>query len=149
MIHQGHAVVLQGRSVSHIAIPAGNMPERITIVTSFRPRDVRLLDDSSNMNVRTKSQLSELYYQWTDYRLRLLSERFRHMADELRDSYNKNIKDTDSEGKAGHCEKDTIDVEQLTKWMDLQKEYMEHTVFEMRPVTKEDNYSKDSTGRVG
>ncbi|TVY14833.1 hypothetical protein LARI1_G007603 [Lachnellula arida] len=56
----GHAVVLQGRSVSHIAIPGENMAERITIVCSIRPRDPRLFDSSTNTNIRNKSLVLEL-----------------------------------------------------------------------------------------
>ncbi|KAF2100569.1 hypothetical protein NA57DRAFT_54648 [Rhizodiscina lignyota] len=69
----GGAVVLQGRHVSHLAHPAKNMPERITVVTAFRPKDPRLFDDSSHMNVRKQSRLPELFYQWTQYRLKLLT----------------------------------------------------------------------------
>ncbi|KAK0117837.1 hypothetical protein ONS95_012159 [Cadophora gregata] len=139
----GHAVVLQGRSVSHIAIPAGNMPERITIVTSFRPRDPVLQDSSSNMNVRNKSLLPELNYQWTTYRLELLSERFRALASDMTKDYQSKIKDTDCEGKAGACKVETVNVEKLSRWMESQISYMEKTLYEMRPVTVDDWVSKN------
>lgn len=135
----GHAVVLQGRSVSHIARPAGNMKERITIVTSFRPRNPRLFDDSSNMNVRNISQLSEIYYQWTHYRLELLSKRFAIEAEELKRKYEDNAKKTDPEGKVGFCRAETVDVEAMRNLMDEQMRYMQRTIFEMRPVTAADN----------
>lgn len=134
---------MQGRHVSHIAIPAGNMPERITLVTSFRPRDPVLVDDSSLMNVRTKSLMPEIYYQWVQYRLRLLSERFKHEADELDARYARAVADSDKEGKPGFCRKETVDVEALTQWMETQMRYMRHTLFEMRPVTAEDNVNKN------
>jgi hypothetical protein len=135
--------VLQGRSVSHIARPAGNMKERITVVTSFRPRNPRLFDDSSNMNVRTVSQSSELYYQWTSYRLRLLAERFATEADELKKKYEENIAKTDPEGKIGFCRAETVDVEALRKFMSEQMRYMERTVFEMRPIEEGDKFVKN------
>lgn len=144
---QGGAVVLQGRQVSHIAIPAGNMPERITIVCSFRPRSASLLDDSSNMNVRTKSRLSELYYQWTSYRLQLLSERFRLEAETLDAKYRAAVEETDS-GAPGDCKKDVVDVGKLEAWMDAQMRYMKQTLYEMRDVTPEDNISKNEIPQV-
>ncbi|OCT49933.1 hypothetical protein CLCR_07267 [Cladophialophora carrionii] len=137
----GGAVVLQGRHVSHIAIPTGNMPERITIVTSLRPRDPLLLESSSLMNVRNKSQLPELYYQWSSYRLHLLSERFRLEAERLDVAHRKEIQAT--EGGKGSCKTDIVDLAGLQKWMDEQMMYMKRTLFEMRPVTAEDSLHKN------
>ena len=116
------------------------MKERITIVTSFRPRDPRLYDDSSNMNIRTISQLSEIYYQWTSYRLRLLSERFAIEAKELEKRYEENVRNTDPEGKMGFCRADTVDVDKMRKLMSEQMRYMERTVFEMRPIEDGDRF---------
>ncbi|KAH7371867.1 hypothetical protein BKA64DRAFT_698901 [Cadophora sp. MPI-SDFR-AT-0126] len=107
-------------SVSHIAIPAGNMPERITIVTSFRPRNPILHDSSSNMNVRNKSLLPELNYQWTTYRLDLLSERFRALAADIKKDYQSKVKETDRDGEPGACQVETVNVEVLSKWMEVQ-----------------------------
>lgn len=139
---------MQGRHVSHIAIPAGNMPERITLVTSFRPRSPLLVDDSSLMNVRTKSLLPELYYQWVQYRLRLLSERFTHEADVLEGKYNDAVKLDDPDGRSGYCRTETVDIEELTRWMDDQMRYMRQTLFEMRPVTADDNINKNYIPQV-
>lgn len=118
------------------------MPERITIVTSFRPRSPRLLDSSSNMNIRNKSRLPELYYQWTSYRLRLLSERFRLEADDLDAAY-QSVIDATEQGKRGDCKVDVVDVQKLTGWMDDQIRYMKQTLYEMRPVTAEDAVIKN------
>lgn len=119
------------------------MKERITIVTSFRPRNPRLFDDSSNMNIRTISQLSEIYYQWTSYRLRLLSERFAIEAEELKKKYEENVRKTDPEGKLGFCRSETVDVDALRKLMAEQTRYMERTVFEMRPIEDGDAFVKN------
>lgn len=124
------------------------MPERITIVTSFRPRSPLLVDDSSNMNIRTKSLLPELYYQWTAYRLRLLSERFQHEADALRRRYEDVVRKNDPEGKPGYCPEETVNVEELTRWMEDQMRYMRQTLFEMRPVTADDNVPKNFLQRI-
>ncbi|EXJ61904.1 hypothetical protein A1O7_02335 [Cladophialophora yegresii CBS 114405] len=134
------AVVLQSRYVSHIAIPTGNKPERITIVTSLRPRDPLLLENSSLMNVRNKSQLPELYYQWSSYRLHLLSERSRLEAGRLDVAHRK--ENQASERGSGNCKTDIVDLASLQKWMDEQMMYMRRTLFEMRPVTAEDNLHK-------
>lgn len=119
------------------------MKERITIVTSFRPRDPILYDDSSNMNVRTISQLSEIYYQWTHYRLELLSKRFAIEAEELKKKYDDNVKKTDPEGKIGFCRAETVDVDALRKFMTAQMRYMERTLFEMRPIEAGDAFVKN------
>lgn len=100
------------------------------------------------MNVRTKSLLPELYYQWVQYRLRLLSERFRHEADALEQRYKDAVQVDDPEGKMGYCRKETVDVEALTRWMDDQMRYMRQTLFEMRPVTADDNINKNYIPRV-
>ncbi|KAH7231864.1 hypothetical protein B0J15DRAFT_357848, partial [Fusarium solani] len=73
----GCAVLLQGRYITHTAAPVTNMPERVTIVTSFRPKNPLLVDDTTNKNVRNKSHLTELYYQWTTYRLDVIAQRAR------------------------------------------------------------------------
>ncbi|OAG35480.1 hypothetical protein AYO21_10361 [Fonsecaea monophora] len=143
----GGAVVLQGRHVSHMAIPVENMPERITIVASFRPRDPVLLDDSSLMNVRNKSQLSEMYYQWTSYRLHLLANRFRFEAEKLDAAYQEAIEETD-QGRPGDCKKNVVDVEKLESWMEKQMRYMRRTMFEMRPITADDNITKNEIEEV-
>lgn len=63
------------------------MPERVTIVISFRPKSPLLLDETTNANVRNKSHLSELYFQWTTYRLEVLAERARIAVEALKESY--------------------------------------------------------------
>lgn len=51
------------------------------MVTSFRPRSVQLPDDTVLTTVRAVSDLSELYFQFSQYRLEMLEDRIR---DELR-----------------------------------------------------------------
>lgn len=134
---KGGAVVLQGRHISHLAHPAKNMPERITVVTAFRPKDPRLFDDSTHMNVRKQSRLPELYYQWTQYRLKLLSERFRLEQEELERRYQDAVLKND-QGMRGALNEGVVDVDELTKWMESQMRYMKKTVYEMRPVVDDD-----------
>ncbi|KAL2219066.1 hypothetical protein M432DRAFT_638677 [Thermoascus aurantiacus ATCC 26904] len=130
----GCAVILQGRHITHTAAPAANMPERITIVTSFRPRDPTLLDETTNANVRNKSHLTELYYQWTTYRLEVLAERARIAVEALRKKYEENVKKTDEEGKKGLCRVETVNVAEMEKWANEQINYIKQTLYKMRPL---------------
>ncbi|KAK7885660.1 hypothetical protein LTR67_010011 [Exophiala xenobiotica] len=81
----GHAVVLQGRYIEHQALRALGGTERITMVTSFRPKSAFIKDDTVLTTVRSISNLSELYSQYAEYRLELLEERVRAQLKELRD----------------------------------------------------------------
>ncbi|RFU28665.1 hypothetical protein B7463_g7685, partial [Scytalidium lignicola] len=130
----GCAVLLQGKYITHTAAPVTNMPERITIVTSFRPKDPTLLDETTNANVRNKSHFSELYYQWTTYRLAVLAERARLALDDLRKRYDENVKNSDPKGKAGLCRVETVNVADVEKWANEQIKYIQQTLYEMRPL---------------
>jgi hypothetical protein len=82
---QGHAVVLQGRYIEHQALRALGATERITMVTSFRPKSALLVDDTVLTTVRPISDLSELYFQFSEYRLEMLEERVRGRLKEMRE----------------------------------------------------------------
>ncbi|KAK0381004.1 hypothetical protein CLIM01_01580 [Colletotrichum limetticola] len=73
----GSAVILQGRYVEHQALAAIGGAERITMITSFRPRDPCIKDDSVLTSIRPISEHSELYYQWAKYRIEVLQERLK------------------------------------------------------------------------
>ncbi|KAH8807708.1 hypothetical protein F5884DRAFT_752290 [Xylogone sp. PMI_703] len=123
-----------GRYISHTAAPVTNMPERVTIVTSFRPRDPLLLDETTNANIRNKSHLTELYYQWTTYRLEVLQERARLAVEDLRKRYDENVKKSDPEGKPGSCRVETVNVAEVETWANDQIKYIQQTLYEMRPL---------------
>ena len=72
---EGWAVVLQGGMIEHVALRAFGYGERITMVTSFRPRDAKIPDLSVLTTVRPISKLSELYEQWFQYRSEVLRKR--------------------------------------------------------------------------
>lgn len=110
------------------------MPERVSIVTSFRPRNPTLLDETTNMNIRNKSHLTELYYQWTTYRLEVLAQRAQIAADAFRERYELNVARSDPEGKKGSCRVETVDVAEVENWIKAQVQYMEQTLHEMRPL---------------
>lgn len=56
------------------------------MVTSFRPRSPNLPDDTVLTTVRPVSDLTELYSQYTEYRLEILEERLRIQLRALRDN---------------------------------------------------------------
>ncbi|KAK4935020.1 hypothetical protein LTR66_015511 [Elasticomyces elasticus] len=81
----GNAVILQGRYIEHIALPATGTDERITMVTSFRPKNPLVRDDTVLTTVRPVSDLSELYGGYTDYRLDVLAARTRDIQEKIRE----------------------------------------------------------------
>jgi len=89
-----------------------------------------------------------MYYQWTTYRLKLLSERFQHEAELLDRKYGEAVERSDSAGRPGHCSEAIVDLEKLTKWMDDQMRYMKQTVYEMRPVTAKDYAPKNEITEI-
>ena len=76
---------MQGRYITHQALRALGAKERITSVTSFRPRSPHVPDDTVLTTVRPISNLSELYYDFGEYRLEILEERIRVRLKQLRD----------------------------------------------------------------
>ncbi|RMZ74005.1 ubiquitin-conjugating enzyme e2 [Pyrenophora seminiperda CCB06] len=81
---QGCAAILQGRYITHQAVRALGAKERITAVTSWRPRSPFVRDDSVLRTVRGVSNLNELYYDFGEYRLEILAARVRQAAEEMR-----------------------------------------------------------------
>lgn len=59
--------------------------ERITSVTSFRPRSAAIKDDTVLTTVRGISHLKELYHQYAEYRFEILQDRLQDVGRKLRD----------------------------------------------------------------
>jgi len=78
---------MQGRYITHQALRALGAQERITMVTSFRPKSPFLADDSVLTTVRGISDLSELYYEYSRYRLEMLEERVRVQLKQIREAH--------------------------------------------------------------
>jgi hypothetical protein len=76
---------MQGRYIEHRALRAFGTNERITSVTSFRPRDSAVKDDTVLTTVRGISHLKELYQQYTEYRFEMLQDRLQDMGRKMRD----------------------------------------------------------------
>ncbi|TVY80386.1 hypothetical protein LSUE1_G003412 [Lachnellula suecica] len=83
---KGCGVVLQGRYIDHQALKAFGGQERITMVTSFRPRNPHVRDDTVLTTVRPISSLSDLYGQAMEYQLENAETRIRGMLKKVRDS---------------------------------------------------------------
>lgn len=94
----GTAVVMQGRYIEHQALKAMGGRERISMVTCFRPKSPHVRDETVLTGVRGISQKSELYRQYTEYRLNLLQDRIasKVKSEAMREKYNKpfGIKET-------------------------------------------------------
>jgi len=109
-------VVLQGRYIEHQASAALGTTERITMVTSFRPRSPYQRDDTVLTTVRPISNLSELYFQFSEYRLEILEERIRS---ELR-----LLRETNRSGKK-------MDTRKLKRFLKEQESFLAHMSNEM------------------
>lgn len=118
----------------HTAAPVTNMPERVTIVTSFRPKNPLLVDDMTNKNIRNKSCLPELFYQWTTYRLDTIAQRAQLANKALQERYENNVKKSDPEGKPGMCRVETVNIEEVRQWTEDMIKYLQQTMHEMRPI---------------
>jgi hypothetical protein len=68
---------MQGRYIEHQALKALGGKERISMVTCFRPRSPFVPDETVLTGVRSISHKSQLYSQYTEYRLGILEERLR------------------------------------------------------------------------
>jgi hypothetical protein len=84
-VRQGSAVILQGRYIEHRALRALGMTERITMVTSFRPRSPAIPDHTVLTTIRPISDLGELYHQFAEYRFEILEDRLREVNKYMRD----------------------------------------------------------------
>ncbi|OQE92509.1 hypothetical protein PENNAL_c0007G02178 [Penicillium nalgiovense] len=77
----GHAVMLQGGGVCHLAARAKGVKERISTITSYRSKMSNVYDSSYITNVRPYADTNSLYPEWTQYRLRKLRDELTHHLD--------------------------------------------------------------------
>jgi hypothetical protein len=115
---QGYSVVLQGRYITHQALRALGARERITMVTSLRPKSPYLADDSDLSTVRGISDLSELYFQFASYRLEILEKRVQAQLEAL---------------KANHKDGKKTLTKQLKAFLETQESFLQHTNSEIIP----------------
>lgn len=72
---QGFAYILHGRHIEHAVRSFDGCTERITAVTSFRPRSPFIKDQTQLSNVRGVSDHAQLYFQFVQYRWHIAIER--------------------------------------------------------------------------
>jgi hypothetical protein len=60
------------------------------MITSYRPRDPFVMDSSVLTTIRPLTEHSELYFQWTEYRVEVLQERLRGMLKVLEEQHGAN-----------------------------------------------------------
>lgn len=113
---EGCAVILQGRYITHQALRALGAKERITAVTSWRPRSPYVKDDSVLRTVRPVSNLKELYHDFADYRLDILAQRLRRERER-----------TQAEREAGV----EFDTQALKAFLQESIAFLEHTDHEL------------------
>ncbi|KAJ5165237.1 uncharacterized protein N7500_007067 [Penicillium coprophilum] len=77
----GHAVMLQGGEVCHLAARAKGVKERISTITSYRSTLPNVYDSSYITNVRPYADTGSLYPEWTQYRLRKLRDELTNYLD--------------------------------------------------------------------
>jgi hypothetical protein len=119
----GTAVMMQGGLINHVALKAMGAGERITAVTSFRPKNPAAFDLSNLGNVKKVSDHDQLFRQWTSYRLEVMAKRSEAFKESL----------------VG------LNAEQIHKatkeWADDQIEYLKTTVREMTDEGCKGNYN--------
>ncbi|KAL3463535.1 hypothetical protein BJX64DRAFT_298905 [Aspergillus heterothallicus] len=115
----GTAVVMQGRYIEHQALKALGGRERISMVTCFRPKSPLVKDETVLVGVRGISNISELYTQYTEYRLEILEERIRHRLRQER---------------ARETAKKPFDVPEVKRFLAEQKVFLESMLTEIQEV---------------
>ncbi|KAE8408781.1 hypothetical protein BDV37DRAFT_278786 [Aspergillus pseudonomiae] len=80
----GTAVIMQGRYIEHQALEAFGGRERISMVTSLRPKSPFARDETSIRPLLPITPRNTLYYQYVEYRLENLEERVRHQLKVIR-----------------------------------------------------------------
>ncbi|KAJ6157259.1 hypothetical protein N7497_006144 [Penicillium chrysogenum] len=112
----GTAVMMQGRYIEHQALKAHGGRERISMVTSFRPKCPSVRDETVLTGSRPISEWSELYTQWTEYRLEVIEGRIRAKLKAERQR---------------EITKRPFNVYAVRKFLEEQKEYLDTTIEEL------------------
>jgi hypothetical protein len=116
MFSQGTAVVMQGRYIEHQALKAHGGRERISMVTSFRPKSPFMKDETVLTSLRAISDWDEMYHQYAGYRLANLAERFSETRKHLFEKQKTNPK---------------FDVDQAREFLEEQKLYIDAMLSEL------------------
>lgn len=92
------------------------------MVTAFRPKDPLAIDGTTLNRVKIVSDLDVLFKEWTTYRMDVISAR----ALALKEKF-----------LTGNLTADQIK-DEMEKWVESQRAYLDFTVSEMLPWTGED-----------
>lgn len=121
----GHAIMLQGGEVCHLAARAKGVKERISTITSYRSATPKVYDSSYITNVRPYADTNTLYPEWIRYRLRKLRDELTHHLDEM-----------EKEEDAAQERKD------IQNLIDQQIDYLQRT---SRQIPEHPNQSKNAS----
>lgn len=117
----GGAVVLQGGYTKHAAYRTIGAGERVTMVTSYRPADIALRDNSTLRNISSAtSDMREVHYQYARYRLQLIGDR----AQALCRRYDARKRDLTKD-------REIVEEDELKLWIEEQIDHLQKTVYEM------------------
>jgi hypothetical protein len=117
----GGAVVLQGGYTKHAAYRTIGAGERVTMVTSYRPRNIDLRDNSTLRNISSAtSDMREVHYQYAKYRLGLISVR----AQELCRRFDARKRDLTKDQAI-------VEQEEFKLWIEEQVNHLQKTAYEM------------------
>ncbi|KAH6664308.1 hypothetical protein EV126DRAFT_447265 [Verticillium dahliae] len=109
----------QRRYIEHQALKAFGGSERITMVTSFRAKSPFVKDESVLTGVRGISNVSDLYTQYTRYRLEILEDRIR--AKRKSENYRA-------------ASKRPFDVDEIRVWLETQRQFIDAMLVEIHEV---------------
>lgn len=107
---------MQGRYIEHQALKAFGGRERISMITSFRPKSPFIRDETVLTGVRPISTVSELYAEFNIYRMEVLEERLRASL---------------AAARRKQLARRRFDVAAARKFLTEQKEYLEATITEL------------------
>ena len=107
---------MQGRYIEHQALKALGGLERISMVTAFRPKSPSVKDEIILTGSRYISNWSELYTDYTEYRLEVLDERLRANLKEERKRVLANRR---------------FNVADMKSFLTEQKQFLESTIAEL------------------
>lgn len=102
--------------MEHQALKAMGGRERISMVTSFRPKNPMIRDEIVLTGVRAISTLPELYSQYTQYRLEVLEQRIR--------AQEKKVRERERSGRQ-------FDIAETRKFVDEQRAFLEAMLGEL------------------
>lgn len=117
----GGGVVLQGGYTKHAAYRTIGAGERITMVTSYRPRNIDLRDNSTLRNISSAtSDMREVHYQYAKYRLELISDRARELCRRF-----------DTRKRDLTKDQAIVEQEEFKAWIEEQVDHLQKTAHEM------------------